>query len=383
MKFTYNIRLFQSVLLVLLFCTCKEKYLPAVLKTNAGYLVVEGSIVSGDSTIIRLSRTSNISDTLAPNPEPGDKVVVAGQDNSLYPLTDRGNGYYYCAPLNLSTAVKYRLQITTSGGANYQSDYVPLKLSPPIDSVGWYQDTANNVQLYVNSHNTADTVGYYRWDYDETWKYHSSYSSGFDWVNGQVVVRNLADYVYNCWSVSHSSNVIIASTAKLAQDVIYQQPVATVPYSNERLWLEYSILVRQYSLTQDAYNFWQNLKTSTQQLGSLFDAQPAQLQGNIHNVSNPGEVVVGYISACSVQTRRIFINANDVKWQYLPYYDSLDCSTMSVRPDSMSYYFPPSGPYKWVVEGTLPFSPNYIIVPAECADCRVHGGTNVKPSYWP
>jgi hypothetical protein len=160
--------------------------------------------------------------------------------------------------------------------------------------------------------------------------------------------------------------------------------VAVVPASSEKISIKYSINVKQYVLTQTAYNFWQNLASTTQQLGSLFDPQPSQVKGNVHSLTNPAETVVGYVSASTVQSKRIFIGFFDVQaWHYVKYYSDLDCSTISIPPDSLASYFPSSGPRSWLIEGTLPSSPNFIIVPADCADCRVHGGTNVKPSFWP
>jgi hypothetical protein len=384
MNFFKHIRLGQSIVVALFMYNCKEQYLPPVLRTNKNFLVVEGVIITGgDSTVIKLSRTANVADTILPQPEPGATVTVVAQDGTMYPLADRGDGSYFSAGFNLDASKKYQLSIHTASGSMYQSDFVAVKLTPPIDSVGWYQDTANNVQIFLSTHDPLNNSRYYRWDYAETWQYRAATESRFDWVNGQPVIRSPDNQIYNCWSSDNSTTVQIASTAKLSQDVIYQQPVSTVPFAAEKLSKKYSILVKQYALTQDAYNFWQNLKTATQQLGTLFDAQPAQLQGNIHSITKPDEVVVGYVSASSVQAKRIFISFDDIRWfHYTPYYSYYLCDTRSVPPDSMDYYFPPSGARNWVFIGSTPLSPNYDLLPADCADCRTHGGTNVKPAYW-
>ncbi len=96
----------------------------------------------------------------------------------------------------------------------------------------------------------------------------------------------------------------------------------------------YSILVKQYALTPDAFNFYQNLKTNTEQLGSIFDAQPSEISGNIHNVNNANEPVIGYMSITNVQSLRIFVNAASVLPQYFltpyPYDCELDVALYNV-----------------------------------------------------
>jgi hypothetical protein len=74
---------------------CKNPYNPAVTASNVNYLVVEGLINSGqDSTIIKLSRTVNISDTTKVNPELGAQVTVESDQNTIYPIQEIGKGRY-------------------------------------------------------------------------------------------------------------------------------------------------------------------------------------------------------------------------------------------------------------------------------------------------
>ena len=68
---------------------CRQPYNPPIAKTNLGYLVVDGTIISGqDSTIINLSRTQNINDSIyfINNPETGAAVSVVGANGDTYSL---------------------------------------------------------------------------------------------------------------------------------------------------------------------------------------------------------------------------------------------------------------------------------------------------------
>jgi hypothetical protein len=148
---------------------CVKPYLPPIITAGKSYLVVEGAINTGqDSTIIHLSRTIPISapsGTMSP-PELNASVMVESDANAGYPLTDVGNGYYVAAGLNLNASNKYRLQITTADEKVYQSDFVPVKNSQPIDSVS-YQVMNNGVQINVSSNDPTNNTRYYRWDYNE------------------------------------------------------------------------------------------------------------------------------------------------------------------------------------------------------------------------
>jgi hypothetical protein len=113
---------------------------------------------------------------------------------------------------------------------------------------------------------------------------------------------------------------VIASSAKLSSDVIFQAPVTTILSTNEKISVRYSILLRQYALTKEAYEFWENIRKNTEQLGSIFDAQPSQLQGNIHCISNPTEPVIGFVTITNIQRKRIFIDNSQLPLEWYPTY---------------------------------------------------------------
>ena len=86
-----------------------------------------------------------------------------------------------------------------------------------------------------------------------------------------------------------ATDILIGSTAKLAQDVVYEFPLVKIPPNSQPLEVEYSILVKQYALTQDGNNFLSLMQLNTESLGSIFDVQPSVTSGNIHSLTNPNE----------------------------------------------------------------------------------------------
>src|SRR5262249_12612911 len=149
---------------------------------------------------------------------------------------------------------------------------------------------------------------------------------------------------------------------------------------SEKISQTYSDLVRQYAIPLEAYNFWQNLKRNTEQLGSLFDLQPFTELGNINCVNNPDVKCIGFISFTTLQEKRIFISHNDlVSWNYQPYFGECVLDTVPV-PD-INKFFPPGGPFFYELIGTA--NGPYVISSKICVDCSYHGGTTEKPPYWP
>ncbi len=276
--------------------------------------------------------------------------------------------------------MKYRLKITTSSGEDYASDFVEMKQTPPIDSLSWQQQ--NDVMIYVNTHDPSNNTKYYRWDYTETWQYTSPLQSELGVENGMIfyVEDHPLEQRYNCWSSDISSNILLGSSVALSQDVISMAPVATVPQNSVKINIRYSILVKQYALTDEAYQYFQILKKNTENLGSIFDAQPSQLIGNIHSVKDPTEVVIGYFTASSVQQKRLFISKDEVtNWNYI--YQGEECNMILIdqNPSNFLIYNYPDPDYTaYYFSGTTGLELNK----KTCLDCTLQGGTNQKPSYW-
>src|SRR5882762_3337253 len=157
---------------------CKESYIPPVVSSNVSYLVVEGFINNGaDTTWITLSNTYKLDDTATVIPEQHAQVFVEGKNGGMYPLSEYGKGVYITPALSLNLAQQYRLHIRTAAGKEYASDYLELKTSPPVDSIGWKGASAGAIQIYANTHDPQNTSRYYRYEYNETWEFHSVYYS--------------------------------------------------------------------------------------------------------------------------------------------------------------------------------------------------------------
>lgn len=372
-------------LTILLIC-CKDKYNAPVKTPVTGYLVVEGYISANGPAEIHLTRSIPLSDTARLINETMAKVQLQGRDNSNYSLDETPGAVYTNSLLNLNRAQQYRLYIKTKDGKEYASDYVNVKIAPPIDSVGWVRQDGG-VQLYVNSHDPYNNTWYYRWTTEETWQFQSVYYTSLDFLrdpsSGEIIGvkwRNLNRTpdlsFFTCWGNESSTSLILGSSAKLSIDSIHKSLVFIEPAS-VKLSILYSVLVKQYALGKDEYDYLNKMKTNSEETGNIFGRQPSELKGNIHCLTNASDLVIGYIGIANRQEKRIWISRNEVPdWRYL-----MQCETYVVPVDSAKYYsqYMPTSVVDYDMSGGIS---TYLGVEPHCVDCTLRG-SNKKPSFWP
>jgi len=370
--------------LVLLLCgSCVERYTPPAIIAAESYLVVEGFINSGsEPTTFTLSRARTQANPNNFIPEENAQVAIEGENGERYSLAEQNAGSYTSTPLNLNPATRYRIHIRTTHDKEYASDYVNVKITPPIDSIT-YSVEQDGVQLYVTTHDPENTTRYYRWDAEETWEYVSAFFSNSMYKDKQMFYRYDDDLIFTCWRSDRTKELYLGSSARLTDDVIYRQPITFTPAISGKLIEKYSILVKQYALSQQGFEYWQILEKNTETTGSIFDAQPSQLQGNIRCLTNPQEPVIGFVDASSVQQKRIFIDGG-----FLPFrtpnigYESCELDTVPNSPQFLEekfadgYFIPvfPIASTSGIVAYTYSFK--------QCVDCREKGGTTIKPDFW-
>ncbi|HEY4061690.1 MAG TPA: DUF4249 domain-containing protein [Puia sp.] len=362
---------------------CRKDYTPPVLRTNPNLLVVEGVLNAGTgaSSTFTLTRTQTIGDSLgAYTPETGARLTILSSNGDIYQLREQGNGIYTSLSLLLDKTEKYQLKIVTHDGSQYLSDAVPVTTAPPIDSLTWQQDqSSGNVTVSINTHDPANNSHYYRWFFTETWEYQSALISELIVQNGLLIFTDSSNQTSTCWRTDSSTDILLGNSTALSQDRINQAPIATIPRAAEKLSVRYSLLASQYILTEQAYRYWSILQKNTQNLGSLFDPQPSQLIGNYHNLTNPNEPVIGYLSASTIGQQRLFIQRNQVgNWDTT----GMTCPLRNIPQNPFnfqlySYSDPSYGPYYFTT-----FPTGLEISFETCLDCRLKGGSTQKPDFW-
>jgi hypothetical protein len=361
-----------------------------------------------DSTIIKVSRTVLVNSKVTANPEGGDVVTVENAQGTVLTLKEIVKGTYVSPPVSLDNTKQYRLRIKTTGGKVYLSDLVDAKISPPIDSIG-YNVQGAGIQIYANTHDPNNNSHYYKYTFRETWQYNAMYKSNyiFSYKDTSMHLRTPAQQVYSCFGSDTSAHTVLSSTAALGQDVAYQVPVTTIDGTSEKIETKYSILLRQQVITRQAYDFYQNLKKNTEDLGNIFDAQPSLLVGNMHNLADAAEPVIGYISAGTTQQKRIYIVKSSLPQSFKTLYPVPGCIIQgAIHYPSHDFRYPPGKPIGvaniFYIEEVLypvlgyklyPGTPQFFALDGDpmgggfsistipCSDCTLRGHI-AQPAFW-
>ena len=195
-------------------------------------------------------------------------------------------------------------------------NHIKWSLLPSIDNIyyGRDQDLRENgtvinegVRIYLDSEGGSGNK-YYRWDFEETWKFKVPNPKKYDYVNETIIVP-VPDIKEYCYKMSKSNDILIYSAFEGFTDQVKGQPVFFIdPKKSDRLLLEYSITCETvFHISSKEYEFWYNMKQINEKGGDIFALQPFPVVSNVHNVSNRAERVLGYFQVSAVKAKRIFI----------------------------------------------------------------------------
>jgi hypothetical protein len=355
----------------LLLGSCVEPYELPQSAANQDYLVVDGAldIESGTGRVV-LARTQNLADPGLPAFEKGAQVTVETEEDQPFRLPEAQDGRYVATGLALNYGKKYRLRVLTRSGGEYLSDFVSTQRTPEIDSITWHVER-DGVLVKVNTHDPQNNTRHYRWEYKETYEYHADAYSIVMLVDGEIKDRQPEDIIYRCYKTDVSHRIFIKSTVQLSQDVVQDFPLVFHSGRFYQLGWKYSVLVRQFAISQEEFAYWQMLKKNTESVGTLFDAQPSQVTGNVRSIGNADEPVMGLFGAYSVQEKRKFITSGElIRYGFRPPYTFCRVDTLKGAIADLE------GGYIFIAEGPL------IYTSASCADCRLKGGITVRPDFW-
>ncbi|MGW8314938.1 MAG: DUF4249 domain-containing protein [Bacteroidales bacterium] len=375
------------LLIVLALPGCIDPFTPDI-KDNQVSLVVEALITDcpGIQTI-NLSRSSPLNDTTF-YPVEGAWVFLFDEEGVVREFSEMEPGKYgrWIGEGELSRGQNYWLHIETGDGEVYESDAEQLTPQcPEVDSVYWELDSLGTadpgnplygIQFYLDLEGKEDQPRNYRWELEETWEYHAAYLIQYIY-DGNSLQEWEDPYIYNsCWYIGNIPAIFTASTSSLENNSLKKQPLHFVSSETQRLQTRYSLLIRQYALSEKAYDYWTQVRQQNQESGGLYETQPDRIPGNIHNVNEENEQVLGYFNLSSVSEKRIFVDGIR-ELVYPPIHCFLD--TIDRVEDKPSYL---SIPFYLFSFSPMGVGPPYGVGGGLCFDCRKGGGINNQPDYW-
>lgn len=366
--------------------SCINPFEPEIDPQDISKYVVNG-VVSDES------ETQTVSVSMASDVDEPEKIPVSGCDiiirdsqGNTFPMNETENGIYKALIDRsfLFSGNSFMIAINTPTGTRIESDFDIMPDCPDVDSVYFLRkditadnpgDVVSGIRFYLDFDGSSSQSRFFRWELAETWEYRVPYPR--EWYYDGIVHHIFpADYSRQvCWMTEPVRNIFTLSTTGLSANRYEMLPLNFVDNRGPKLLYGYSLLIRQISLSEDSFAYWDKLRSNSYEQGGLYDKQPATISGNLHNLTSPENKVLGFFGASSVKAKRVFVS--DVDNLDIRYVAS--CSRNVLRmgfrelksEDLPVYLLGDKDGFSMVTLGD------------ECVDCLKLGGINIKPDFWP
>ena len=308
-----------AYLCVLLTACVQEVQLP--IRQVERRLVVEGLLTNEPFPWVRLTYSGRYNSN---NPSPpqltvNDALVVIRDEegHSVRLVPDPFAPSYYGlrdSTFRGEVGRTYILSITLPDGTRYESrperlNPVPVleplraTLRPGILAFG----QPDYYDVRIDTQDPATPGNYYRWSalgWIGRWVQ-------FDPNNPPVNVFGPPCNTCSCWIPNYGPPGDVLSDAlvngnRITQRLVYSLPVYAVGPQ--------FVQVRQFSITRAAYQYWTLFEQQRTRSGSLFDAQPASIEGNVRAVNDTTKRALGFFGASAVSQQRITIAGDTINY---------------------------------------------------------------------
>lgn len=372
---------------LLLVCTllmmsgCIDLFFPELDKYD-NLLVVDGKITDAPGPYtVKLNLSSDVSPLEYP-PVTDAEVILSDDAGTSELLTEVKPGEYQTSVTGIqgTEGRSYQISIRTSEGREYSSAPELLTAPPPIDSIypeiEYRQDInydyeLSGLQFYLDGSSPSQDEQYYLFELEATYNYTADYFIEFVYDNGLRPFPEPEKY-FTCWKTFTVPEIFTASTTQLTTPTLTRFPLHYVNTENRFLSIRYSLEVNQYSLSQDAYLFWNSIQDQVSQQGTLYTQQPYQIRGNVRNIEDDTEPVLGYFFVAGLAQKRIFVDRpTSLIFNYLP------CTLVT---EMLAFIFMASG--DWPIYVGVNDEGNIGVGDGGCLDCREVGGQTSKPDFW-
>lgn len=383
-------------------------------------LYIEGRILSGSTSVFYVQYTIPMTQTKREYVDDAELRIVSDQGFVSDAATFAENQSYVIPTGTLNSTERYKL-VAKAGGEIYESDYLELQPSLPIDEVWFTEHPRQNIghnlwandriDIHVKSHGADYAARHYMWTWEEDFEYHVPYDLSqvqgplpdgvFPYYEPSIwegMESHKTNPYYYCWMHGQSSDYSLYSTEDLAQNIVNDVVVASfekqpqvlggtsVNQLSPRFSDLYSITVYQSTLDSAAYSYYRQMEQYTEEMGGLFSPTPYELYGNLHCTTHPELRVRGNITASEVSSYRLFVSREELhlKTDYDPippldldtYYGNLDINQLLAQGHAFGALTPPSD---FAVKPQFKY-----LFYRPCINClSVEGSTKQKPAWWP
>ena len=372
-------------------------------QTFEDLLVIDATITNEfQRQEVRLTRTYAFGEEPSFETDATVKVLSNGGD-ILFEETEPGI-YLSISAFKAEPNVDYQLHVITKNNRSYTSTNQNLTTETQIDNIKVDRivndDNVDGVAFLVDSFDPTNTAKFYKYEFVETFKVVAPM-----WVDEDAVV--VSDVYPNCdvglvprsedlkvcYRTEVSNQFNLASTATLTEDRVEGHIAHFLSNQDYKMSHRYSMLLKQFVLSNEGYEYLENLNRFTAEGSAFSQVQTGFLVGNIKSDTNVSEKVIGYFEVASVDSQRVFFNYTDFypPTPLPPYIEDCFISAPAIKIDPQREIC--SGLINIINNGELIFyevydgdpvfvDPGpYYMVPRACGDCTALG-TNIIPDFW-
>lgn len=417
-KSTYRILI---VIILLISFSCREE-IALETETFESVLVVEATITNEVKRHeVKVSRTFLLEENeqiLENNAE----VRVTDNTGNSFNFSQNSDGVYISdSTFEALPNIEYTLIINTVDGKTYNSNQQTLTPISQIDNL--YPELINDdnngpgIQIFVDSNNSNPDTKYFRYEFEETYKIVApfNYSSGvifsnYNQVSGSepcltsvsydIEFFDITEETQTCFTNKKSTNIIQVNSSNLLENNVLRFPIRFIPediapdvIDASILRDRYSIKLRQYIQSPQAFKYYRILNLLGSNSSVLSETQPGFVEGNIFSLDTNRGRVIGFFEVASVSERRIFFNYQDVNISIPDYIYDCDQRILDNSDNVGVGDFPCDEDinerkelYLLVTNegymlGNYDGLSTFTIAKPKCVDCTLVG-SNTQPDFW-
>lgn len=285
----------------------------------------------------------------------------------------------------------YSLQVRTNDGDAYSSTMVTLPPKAEIEEIQAVRTTnergIDGVAILANGIGPGGEVGFYRYEYEETYRIVSPLITFAELVvvseDPPLLELNPIDREERiCYNTQVSNVIAITDTEGFSENRVSDFQVRFIPQNDEIIASRYSILVKQYTQSREAHVFYETLQEFSGIENLFAQTQPGFINGNISPDNDSGERALGFFEVTSVTSQRVFFSFEDIFPNEVPFSPFCEIRAIDSRDPSLFNLITSN---RWRFLSILPTASDiiliYEIVPTRCVDCSVFS-TTVEPDFW-
>lgn len=322
-------------------------------------LVVDGLITDEAPPYpIKLTYSGNLSRTLLIPDELAVNGAVATVEDDLgnraQLMQDPLNpAYYWMRDVRLRGVPGrvYTLRVTLPDGSRYVSRPELLTPVPPIDRLySEYRESDRNTSLFntflmrIDTREPATPGNFYRWQamcYMPVWGTNNDPRGYYNKAQGPGVGAYAPFY----GTLTNVLSDVLVNGNRIEGRFVLMAPLVA-------LGAQYAE-VRQYSISREAYQYWVLYEQQLSRTGTIFDSQPASIEGNVRSVADTNKLALGYFGASAVSRQRIIIQTDTINYgKFVTRFGPiLFSSTRPNTPGLAREQSQPAPPAKWLTYG--------------------------------